>query len=153
MAFGGFLAVLGVFVPPARAGVCDQVGGVITGDWTITTAQVCTGIVYTVDGTINVNAGGSLTLINGGLRFAKDTSHQSYALNVNGGGTLVLDNSVVTTQTNAIGPFLYLALSVNSAAGNPATFVMRNGASLKFPGWFNVTGAAGAQAGTHTTGA
>ncbi|MGQ0797268.1 MAG: CARDB domain-containing protein, partial [Methanobacteriota archaeon] len=146
MAFGGLLAALGAFAPVARAGACDQVGGVITGDWTITTAQVCTGIVYTVDGTINVNAGGSLTLINGGLRFAKDTSHQSHALNVNGGGTLVLDNSVVTTQTNAIGPFLILALSVNSAAGSPATFVMRNGASLKFPGWFNATGVAGAQA-------
>ena len=152
MVLGGLVAALGAFFPVGQAGVCDQVGGVITGDWTITTAQVCTGIVYTVDGTINVNDGGSLTLVNGGLAFAKDTAHQGHALNVNGGGTLVLDNSVVTTQTNAIGPFLYLALSVNSAAGSPGTFVMRNGASLKFPGWFNATGVAGDQAVVNITG-
>src|SRR6266571_3569020 len=137
VALGGLFAAIVALSPAARAGTCDQVGGVITGDWTITTAQVCTGIVYSVDGSININAGGSLTLVNGGLSFSKDTSHEGYALNVNAGGELVLDNSVVTTQTDAINPFLKLAFTVSGANSH---FAMKNGAILKFPGWFNATG-------------
>src|SRR5437899_11512410 len=96
VALGGLFATLLALAPAARAGTCDQVGGVITGDWTITNTQVCTGILYSVDGTINVNSGGSLTLTDGGLSVAKDASHEGYALNVNGGGELILDNSNVT---------------------------------------------------------
>src|SRR4030067_1082940 len=55
---------------PALAGPCDQVGGVVTGDWTISNVQVCSGILYTVDGSITINSGGGLTLIDGGLRVA-----------------------------------------------------------------------------------
>src|SRR5438128_209616 len=138
VALGGLFATLLALAPAARAGTCDQVGGVITGDWTITNTQVCTGILYSVDGTINVNSGGSLTLTDGGLSFAKDTSHQGYALNVNAGGELVLDHSIVTTQTDSISPFLKLAFTVSGANSR---FTMRNGASLKFPGWFNATSA------------
>ena len=133
------LLATALMVPgPARAGPCDQVGGVITGDWTITTAQTCTGILYTVDGTINVNAGGSLTLVDGGLRFAKDGSHAGYALNVHAGGELILDNSIVTTQTQAIDPYLKLTLTVSGANSR---FAMRNNAVLKFPGAFDASGA------------
>src|SRR5947208_2222325 len=138
VALGGLFATLLALAPAARAGTCDQVGGVITGDWTITNTQVCTGILYSVDGTINVNSGGSLTLTDGGLSFAKDTSHQGYALNVNAGGELVLDHSIVTTQTDSISPFLKLAFTVSGANSR---FTMRNAASLKFPGWFNATSA------------
>jgi ribosomal protein L40E len=138
VALGGLFTGLLALSTSSRAGPCDQVGGVITGDWSITNAQVCSGIVYTVDGSININAGGSLTLINGGLRFAKDGSHQGYSLNVNAGGALILDNSTVTTETNAIQPYLKLGLTVSGAGSQ---LVMRNGASLKFPGWFNATGA------------
>src|SRR6266705_3360418 len=134
VALGALLAL----TPAARAGTCDQVGGVITGDWTITNTQVCTGILYSVDGTINVNAGGSLTLTDGGLSFSKDTSHEGYALNVNAGGELILDNSIVTTQTDSIAPFLRLAFTVSGANSR---FAMKNGAILKFPGWFNATSA------------
>ena len=138
VALGGLFVTLLALTPAARAGTCDQVGGVITGDWTITNTQVCSGILYSVDGTINVNSGGSLTLTNGGLSFSKDTSHQGYALNVNAGGELVLDNSIVTTQTDSISPFLRLAFTVSGANSR---FTMRNGATLKFPGWFNATSA------------
>src|SRR5712691_3477996 len=138
VALGGLFATLLALTPAARAGTCDQVGGVITGDWTITNAQVCSGILYSVDGTINVNSGGSLTLTDGGLSFSKDTSHEGYALNVNAGGELVLDNSIVTTQTDSIAPFLKLALTVSGASSR---FTMKNGAILKFPGWFNATSA------------
>ncbi len=138
IALGGLFAAIVAVSPAARAGSCDQVGGVITGSWTVTTSQVCSGILYTVDGTININAGGSLTLISGGLSFAKDTSHKGSALNVNAGGELVLDNSIVTTQTDAIAPYLKLALTVSGANSR---FSMRNGAVLKFPGWFNATSA------------
>src|SRR5881397_2690913 len=140
VALVGLFAAFVALSPAARAGTCDQVGGVITGDWTITTAQVCTGTgtPYTVDGTININAGGSLTLINSGLSFAKDASHQGYALNVNAGGELVLDHSIVTTQTDAISPYVKLALTVSGANSR---FKMIDGSSLKSPGWFNATGA------------
>ncbi len=138
LALGGLFAAVVALSPAAQAGVCDQVGGVITGDWTVTTTQVCTGIVYTVDGTININSGGSLTLVNGGLNFSKDMSHAGYALNVNAGGELVLDNSIVKTELNAIAPYVKLALTVSGANSR---FKMVNGAVLKFPGWFNATGA------------
>src|SRR2546422_745658 len=149
VALGGLFAAFVALSPAARAGTCDQVGGVITGDWTISTAQVCTGIVYSVDGSININSGGSLTLVNGGLRFSKDTSHEGYALNVNAGGELVLDNSIVTTQTNAINPFLKLAFTVSGAGSH---FAMKNGAIVKFPGWFNATGATIDITGSRITG-
>src|SRR5881409_3200917 len=74
VALGALFAALLALAPAARAGTCDQVGGVITGDWTITTAQVCSGILYSVDGTISINSGGSLTLTDGGLSFSKDTA-------------------------------------------------------------------------------
>ncbi|MGQ0797193.1 MAG: CARDB domain-containing protein, partial [Methanobacteriota archaeon] len=138
LAFGAMVAALLAFAPAVRAAPCDQVGGVITGDWTITTPQVCTGILYTVDGTINVDAGGSLTLVDGGLSFSKDADHAGYSLNVNAGGELFLDNSIVTTQKDAISPYVKLALTVSGANSR---FTMTNGAVLKFPGWFNATGA------------
>ena len=138
LAVGGLFAIGVGLSPPVRAATCDQGGGLITGTWTITTAQVCTGILYTVDGSIDIGSGGSLTLIHGGLSFAKDTSHAGYELTVSAGGQLILDDSIVTTQTQAIAPYLKLALTVS---GSGSGFVMRNGAMLKFPGWFNATGA------------
>ncbi|HYS73878.1 MAG TPA: CARDB domain-containing protein, partial [Thermoplasmata archaeon] len=138
LVLGGLFASVLVMSPAARAAACDQVGGVITGDWTITTAQVCSGILYSVDGTININSGGSLTLVDGGLSFSKDQLHAGYALNVNAGGELVLDHSIVTTQTDAISPYVKLALTVSGANSR---FKMIDGSSLKFPGWFNATGA------------
>src|SRR5213594_4692434 len=151
VALGGLFAAFVALSPAARAGTCDQVGGVITGDWTITTAQVCTGTgtPYTVDGTININAGGSLTLINSGLSFAKDASHQSYALNVNAGGELVLDHSIVTTDPYQVNPILKLAFTVSGANSR---FSMKNGATLKFPGWFNATSATIDMTGSTITG-
>src|SRR5438128_1859587 len=136
VALGALFAALLALAPAARAGTCDQVGGVITGDWTIANTQVCSGILYSVDGTISINSGGSLTLSDGGLSFSKDTSHEGYALNVNAGGELVLDHSIVTTQTDSISPFLKLAFTVSGANSR---FTMKNSASLKFPGWFNAT--------------
>ncbi len=123
---------------PVRAGSCDQGGSLIATDWTITTPQVCSGIFYTVDGSVTIDAGGSLTLINGGLSFAKDAVHTGYALTVNGGGALILDHSTVTVQTYAIDPYLSLALTVSGAGSQ---FTMTNGSVLRFPGWFNATGA------------
>src|SRR6266704_2907331 len=123
VALGGLFAAFVALSPAARAGTCDQVGGVITGDWTITTAQVCTGTgtPYTVDGTLNINAGGEL----------------------------VLDHSIVTTQTDAINPYLKLAFTVSGAGSH---FAMKNGATMKFPGWFNATGATIDITGSRITG-
>src|SRR5712664_4742299 len=67
IALGGIFALLAL-APSARAGPSDQVS-VVSGDWTINTAQVCTGIFFTVHGSITINAGGSLRLVNGGLTF------------------------------------------------------------------------------------
>jgi ribosomal protein L40E len=138
IALGGIFAALLVVSPAARAGPCDQIS-IISGDWTVTTPQVCTGIVFTVRGTININSGGSLRLVNGGLTFEKDAAHPNYALNVNAGGSLTLDNSIVSTNPNVINPILKLPLTVSGAG---SSFVMTNGAKLKFPGWFNATNAA-----------
>jgi ribosomal protein L40E len=139
IALGGIFAAIVALGPATRAGACDQIGINPIGDWTITTAQVCSGILYTVDGTITINSPGSLTLINGGLKFSKDASHMGSSLNVNAGGALILDNSIVTTNPTAINPYLKLALTVSGAGSQ---LVMSNGAKLKFPGWFNATGAA-----------
>ena len=136
IALGGATVLLGAFSAPARAATCNQGGGIITANWTIDTTQVCSGILYTVDGSITINSGGSLTLVSGGLSFLKDATHTWPTLTVNSGGALVLDNSIVTTQTKTIDPYLKLAMVVTGGS-----LTMKNGAMLKFPGWFNATGA------------
>src|SRR6266545_3834823 len=139
LALSGLFASIVAFSPAVRAGTCDQVAGVPTGDWTITTVQDCTGS-YTVDGTITINSGGSLTVRDGGLSFSKDSSpaHAAYSLNINAGGALILDNATLTTVRNAIDPYVKLAVTVSGAG---SLFTMRDGAIMKFPGWFNATGA------------
>lgn len=134
---GGVFAAIFAVGPVTRAGLCDEVAGVPTGDWTITTAQECTGL-FRVDGTININGpAGSLTITDGGIIFPKDTTTAGHSLNVNAGGSLVLINSIVSTEPG-ISPYLHLALTVSGAGSE---FTMRNGAALVFPGWFNATGA------------
>ena len=139
MVLGGLLAVSLSIAPAARAASCSQTNALINGNWIINTPQVCSGIMYTIDGSVFVIPGGNLTLVNGGLSFAKDQSHTGYFLTVYGGGSLTLDNSVVTTQTNVIQPYLFLNISVS---GTASSFTMQNGAMLKFPGWFNASSSA-----------
>src|SRR2546427_775377 len=129
VALGALFAALLALAPAARAGTCDQVGGVITGDWTITNTQVCSGILYSVDGTISINSGGSLTLTDGGLSFSKDTSHEGYALNVNAsvyrsrierlyeypGGTP--GNVLLTSTSNLYSYDSYLGVDYSNVAG------------------------------------
>src|SRR5438876_9694031 len=149
VALGGLFAAIVALSPAARAGTCDQVSVLITGDWTVTTPQVCTGITYTVDGSVTINAGGSLTLVNGGLMFSMDRAHAGYALTVNAGGELVLDHSIVTTNPAQISPYIKLPLTVSGANSR---FTMRNGASLKVQGWFNAPGATSDITGSTITG-
>src|SRR3990170_1627332 len=127
-AMGSLAGALSLLAPEARAQGCDQTGSVIAGDWIINTPQVCPDIMYTVDGNIWIEAGGSLTLANGGLTFTQDTSH-IYALTVNASGALTLDGSIVTTEPRALDAVIKLSLTVNGG-----TLTMRNGATLKFPG-------------------
>src|SRR6266540_306712 len=140
LALSGLFASIIAFSPAVRAGTCDQVAGVPTGDWTINTVQDCIGS-YTVDGTITINSPGSLTVRDGGLSFSKDSTpaHAAYSLNVNAGGKFILDNATLTTVRNAIDPYVKLAVTVSGAG---SSFAMRNGAMRKFPGWFNATGGA-----------
>src|SRR2546428_1248901 len=126
-AMGSFIGALSLFAPPATAQTCDQAGPAISGNWVITTAQVCTGIVYTVDGSITVAAGGSLTLTNGGLKFTEDTTH-IYSLTVTAGRPFILDNSIITTEPRSLNAYVKLSMHV---AG---IFTMRNNAVVKFPG-------------------
>lgn len=133
------LGVLAVLVQPVAAADCEKAGSVnISGDWTITSAQVCEGIVFKVDGNIVVGAGGSLTLINGGLVFTEDTTHV-YSLTVQSGGDLILDNSIISTETRQINAYLQLAMTVTGAG---STLTMQNGAMLKFPGTLTVSSSA-----------
>ncbi len=136
IAASGAFAILGMLSSPARGAVCDQGGGLITANWTVTTAQVCSGILYTVDGSITVASGGSLTLVDGGLSFAKDSMHRWPSLTVQAGGSLILDHSILTVQTVAIDPYLKLALTVSGGS-----LTMTDGSMIQFPGWFNATGA------------
>ncbi|HTD82003.1 MAG TPA: hypothetical protein VK723_07640, partial [Thermoplasmata archaeon] len=93
-AMGSLVGALSLFASPAAAQTCDQTGPAIVGNWVISTPQVCSGIVYTVDGSITIAAGGSLTLTNGGLRFTEDTTH-IYSLTVTAGRPFILDNSII----------------------------------------------------------
>src|SRR5205807_9356017 len=126
----GIFAAIVALSPATRAGTCDQIGINITGDWTITTPQVCSGVFYTVDGSININSGGSLTLIDGGLKFSKDATHAGYSLNVNAGGALILDNSIVTTNPTLIDPYLKLALTVSGAGSQDRKSTRLNSSHL-----------------------
>ncbi|MEK6988292.1 MAG: hypothetical protein AABX97_09440, partial [Candidatus Thermoplasmatota archaeon] len=128
MVAGGLFAIALALAPPAHAGTCDQVAPVINGNWVITTAQVCTGINYFIDGQLYIRNTGSLLLTNGGITFTQDTSHRG-SLWIDGpGGSLILDNSMITSQTSTLSPYLKLQATVNG------TLVMRDGAVLKFPG-------------------
>src|SRR2546422_9368919 len=73
VALAVLFATLLALIPAARAGTCDQVGGVITGDWTITNTPARSGILYSDDGPINVNSGCSLTFTDRGRGSSKDT--------------------------------------------------------------------------------
>src|SRR3989441_4554022 len=126
-AMGSFVGALLMFAPPATAQTCDQPGPAISGNWVITSAQVCTGIVYTVDGSITVGAGGSLTLTNGGFKFTEDTTH-IYSLTVTAGRPFILDNSIITTEPRSLNAYVKLSMHV---AG---IFTMRNNPIVKFPG-------------------
>ena len=149
LCLGAASALLGGLSEPARAASCDQGSSLITSDWIVTTPQVCRGILYTVDGSVIIQAGGSLTLINGGLDFAKDATHPGYNLTVEAGGSLVLDHSLITVQRVAIDPYLKLAVNVSGAGSQ---FTMMNGSLLQFPGWFNATGATIRMADSTITG-
>src|SRR5437773_5449255 len=131
-AMGSFIGALNLIAPPAAAQTCDQTGPAIVGNWVISTPQVCTGVVYTVDGSITIAAGGSLTLTNGGLKFTQDTTH-IYALTVTSGRTFILDNSIITTEPRSLNAYLQLNMDVSGI------FTMRNNAIMKFPGTFDTT--------------
>src|SRR5438477_12771522 len=68
LALVGIFAAIVALSPATRAGGCDQCGVSITVDWTITTPQVCSGLLLTVDGAIVFNFGGGIILINGGMK-------------------------------------------------------------------------------------
>src|SRR5512136_605020 len=82
IAVSGAFAIAGALSGPARGATCDEGGSLITANWTVTTAQVCRGIQYTVDGSVTIASGGSLTLVDGGLSFVKDSRHTWPSLTV-----------------------------------------------------------------------
>ncbi len=141
LAVGGLVVVLSTAAPPAKAAsTCSQVSGVINGNWVINNkAEVCSGIVYTVDGAVYITNGGSLYLQDGGLVFSQDTSHISAGIVVNASSSLTLDNAYITTETNLISPYLKLQVTVQGAGSQVNLW---NGSVLRFPGTFTETGGA-----------
>ena len=127
LAVGGLLGVVLATAPPAAADTCGQASSILSGTWTVSTAQVCSGIVFYLDGDLSVTGTGSLTLVNGGITFVEDTAH-THALTVAASGSLILDNSTITTATNTLNPYIQLAASVT---GN---LIMKSNSVLKFPG-------------------
>ncbi len=127
---GAFLGVFVALTPAVQAADCGQSGGSVTGNWVVNTPQVCNA-QFSLDGNLYIRAGGSLTLVNGGISFVQDLTHIK-ALFVDSTGSLILDNSTITTATNSLSPYVKLAATVNG------TLVMRNHAMLKFPGTLNL---------------
>ena len=109
LCLGAASALLGGLSEPARAASCDQGSSLTTSDWIVTTPQVCRGILYTVDGSVIIQAGGSLTLINGGLDYGDVTKvpavglAQSWNLLKQGklDGTISALGAGATAETNA----------------------------------------------------
>jgi len=131
MVAGGLFAIALALAPSVQAGANASAMAKINGNWVITTAQVCTGINYSIDGQLYIRNGGSLLLTDGSIVFAQDTTHHG-SFWIDAGGSLTLDNSVVSTQTNTLSPYLKLQATVNG------TLAGQNGAVLKFPGTLTV---------------
>ncbi|MBI4416317.1 MAG: hypothetical protein HY557_04980 [Euryarchaeota archaeon] len=129
------LATIGLFAVPAAAQPCDNPAG--GGDWTVSTAQVCDGVIITMDGNLSVTATGSLTVRNGGIKFVQDTSHV-WSISVSGGGDLILENSKVWTETTTINPYLKLAVSVAGAG----SLLRATDSKFALPGWINTSASA-----------
>jgi ribosomal protein L40E len=127
LAIGGLLGVVLSTAAPASADTCGQPGGPTSGTWTVSSAQVCSGIVVYLDGDLSVTGAGSLTLVNGGITFVQDQAH-IHGLTVATGGSLILDNSTITTATNTLSPYVALAASVSGS------LIMQSQSVLKFPG-------------------
>ncbi|HII40535.1 MAG TPA: hypothetical protein HA326_04880, partial [Thermoplasmata archaeon] len=127
LAIGGLLGVVLSTAAPASADTCGQASSILTSTWTVSSAQVCSGIMFYLDGDLSITGTGSLTLVNGGITFVQDTGH-IHALTVAAGGSLILDNSMITTSTNTLNPYVALSASVS---GN---LVMASDSMLKFPG-------------------
>src|SRR3990172_1176423 len=133
-----FLAVVlaasplaGLLLPTARAGVST-----INGDWTICGTEEYWDTVFEVDGDVLVgsaagcapNPAGNLIIHRGGIRVVQD---QTTIHTVTIQGSLTLDESVLTTITNQVTPYVALAVTVSGT-------LTATSSTLKFPGSFTV---------------
>src|SRR5437867_2255649 len=122
------IAGLASLSTPARALNCSRTGGPPTpGDWTVSDAEVCDGIVIAMDGNLIITGAGSLTIRNGGLKFIEDTTH-TYSMTVD--GVLNLTSSTVWTETNQLNPYIQLTVDVTGT-------LSMVGSTLAFPGFLN----------------
>jgi len=127
LAIGGLMSVVLVTAPAAKADSCGQASSLVSGNWVVNTPQVCSGITYYLDGNLYIRAGGSLAIVNGGITFVQDRSHV-HVMFIDAGGSVSLNNSVISTATNQLNPYLKLTATVNG------TLAMSSGAMLQFPG-------------------
>jgi ribosomal protein L40E len=127
LALAGVLGIALTAVPGARAGTCGQSNPYVNTDWVVSSPQTCSGIMFYLDGNLNINAGGSLTMVDGGITFVQDATHV-HAWSIAAGTTMTLDNATVTTSTNTLNPYVKLAVAVS---GN---LKLQRNSMLKFPG-------------------
>ncbi len=127
LALAGVLGFALSAAPGARAESCGQSNPYVSTDWTVSSAETCSGIMFFLDGNLAINAGGSLTVTGGGITFVQDTGH-IHTWSIATGGTMTLINSTVTSSTNTLNPYVKIAVAVGG------TLNARSGSVLKFPG-------------------
>ncbi len=127
LAIGGLLGFVLAVTPTASADTCGQASTLLTGSWVVTAPQTCSGLMFSLDGSLYIRSGGSLTLINGGISFVQDTGH-IHAMFIDAGGSVTLNNSTITTATNILNPYVKLTATVNG------TLAMVQQSVLQFPG-------------------
>jgi len=119
---------------------------------TITAPMWVNNTVWRQDGNITINAGGVLTVQNGGLTMVSDNAaggvHKHW-ITVNAGGQLILINSVLTTEINQVNGWPFLDVTVSGAGATLAA----TDSTMRYPGTLRFdTGATGTLTRTTVTG-
>ena len=130
------ISIVALMVLSSFAGLVLAVksAAAVSGDMTVTGAFAIENTVFTIDGTLTVQATGTLTIRNAELRFISDGSNP-HSLIVNG-GKLILDGGTITTYLDQVSSYPFLTMTVQAGANVKAS----NDSVIRFPGTLTITG-------------